>query len=136
MKISHIIGIITIAVAIAIIIGTTGDAGSYVDFSQASTLEKDGDDSKVHVVGKIYKTASGEISGMEYTPELDANYFAFSLVDQKNKISKVVYNNPKPQDFERSEQIVVIGNMKNGVFMASQILMKCPSKYVEKEIKA
>ena len=35
----------------------------------------------------------------------------------------------KPQDFEKSEQIVVIGKMEAGNFVASDILMKCPSKY-------
>lgn len=37
----------------------------------------------------------------------------------------------KPQDFERSEQIVVTGSMKDNQFYADEILMKCPSKYKE-----
>ena len=48
----------------------------------------------------------------------------------------MVYFNPKPQDFERSEQVVITGNMKNDVFVADKILLKCPSKYTENEIKA
>jgi cytochrome c-type biogenesis protein CcmE len=48
---------------------------------------------------------------------------------------KVVYRNPKPADFERSEQIVIIGNVQKDIFVADKILMKCPSKYTEKEIK-
>ena len=35
----------------------------------------------------------------------------------------------KPQDFERSEQIVLIGKVQGDEFHASDILMKCPSKY-------
>jgi cytochrome c-type biogenesis protein CcmE len=42
---------------------------------------------------------------------------------------KVILHKSKPQDFEHAEQIVIIGKMKNGEFHASDILMKCPSKY-------
>jgi cytochrome c-type biogenesis protein CcmE len=40
----------------------------------------------------------------------------------------------KPQDFERSEQIVLTGKMKGDEFVATDILMKCPSKYKDEEI--
>jgi cytochrome c-type biogenesis protein CcmE len=40
-----------------------------------------------------------------------------------------VLNGAKPQDFERSEKLVLIGKMENDTFYASKILMKCPSKY-------
>ena len=46
-----------------------------------------------------------------------------------------MYNNPKPQDFDASEQVVITGNMRGDVFMADKILLKCPSKYVEKDVK-
>ena len=44
---------------------------------------------------------------------------------------KVIYAQAKPQDFEKSEKIVIVGQMKEEYFAASQILMKCPSKYVK-----
>jgi hypothetical protein len=33
------------------------------------------------------------------------------------------------QDFEKAERIVVVGKIKGEEFIASQVLMKCPSKY-------
>jgi cytochrome c-type biogenesis protein CcmE len=39
----------------------------------------------------------------------------------------------KPQDFERSEQIVLTGKMRGEDFVASDMLMKCPSKYKDEE---
>jgi len=42
---------------------------------------------------------------------------------------KVVLNKARPQDFDKSEQIVVIGKMNANNFVASDVLMKCPSKY-------
>ena len=40
----------------------------------------------------------------------------------------------KPQDFEKSEQIVVTGKMAGDEFMASDVLLKCPSKYKDEEV--
>ena len=57
------------------------------------------------------------------------------MIDNKGVEKKVVLNKNKPQDFERSEQIVLIGQMEGQEFHASDILMKCPSKYEDKEVK-
>lgn len=136
MKTSHIIAIVVIGIAISILLSTAGDASSYVSFREAIEMAKDGENSKVHVVGKLAKTNNGKIKGMVYIPQLDPNYFEFQLVDQNNEIKKVIYANPKPQDFERSEQVVIIGCIKNDVFVCDKILMKCPSKYQETKIES
>ncbi len=135
MKISHIIGVVAIAIAIAVIVSMSGSASTYVDFQQAATLATEGSARKVHVVGELSKDASGSIVGMMYKPQEDPNFFEFYLKDDKDKIQKVVYLNPMPQDFERSEKVVVIGAMKNDVFLADKILMKCPSKYQDNEFR-
>ncbi len=129
-------GMIVIAMAIGIIMSTAGDASTYVSFGEAIARAKDGDDTKVHVVGRLKKDAKGHIIGMQYDPTIDPNYFAFTLVDTNRVEQRVVYFQPKPQDFERSEQVVITGNMQNQVFVADKILLKCPSKYVEKEVTA
>jgi cytochrome c-type biogenesis protein CcmE len=54
--------------------------------------------------------------------------------DSKGMEKKVILFAAKPQDFELSEQIVVTGQMKGEVFYASDLLMKCPSKYKDEEI--
>ncbi|MFD2246331.1 cytochrome c maturation protein CcmE [Pontibacter ruber] len=136
MKKSHIIGIIVIALAIGIIMSTAGDASTYVSFGEAKELAADGSTTKVHVVGRLKKDDKGHIVGMQYDPTIDPNYFAFTLVDTNRMEQRVVYYNPKPQDFERSEQVVITGNMQQDVFVADKILLKCPSKYTEKEVSA
>ena len=136
MKVSHVILIIIIAVAIGVIISTTGDASKYVSFKEAYQMAADGDDDKVHVVGKLKKASNGEIVGMFYNPVINPNHFEFVLVDNNNEEHSVVYQNAKPQDFDKSEQVVVVGNVNGQVFVADEILMKCPSKYEEKEVKA
>lgn len=92
-------------------------------------MADNGDNESIHVVGKLPKNSAGQIVDMQYHPEIDPNYFEFSLVDNKNKVQKVVYRSTKPQDFDKSEQVVVVGKMQNGTFAAEKILMKCPSKY-------
>jgi cytochrome c-type biogenesis protein CcmE len=135
MKISHIIAIIIIAVAIGILISTSGDASQYVSFKEAFEMAAEGDNDKVHVVGKLKKDAQGNIY-MDYNPTKDPNYFTFILIDKNNVEKQVVYYSSKPQDFEKSEQIVIVGNAKENLFVAKDILMKCPSKYENQETKA
>ena len=135
MKISHIIAILIIAVTIGIIVSTAGDASSYVCFKEAYEISKDGENKKVHVVGKLKKNGFGNIEGMHYNPVVDPNHFEFLWIDNNNQEQTVIYNSPKPQDFEKSEQIVIIGNVQQQIFVAEKILMKCPSKYEDKELK-
>ena len=71
---------------------------------------------------------------MIYDPTNNPNEFLFSLRDAKGTEMEVHLMKPKPQDFELSEQVVVTGEVKKGVFVANDILMKCPSKYKDEEI--
>lgn len=129
MKLSHILGIVVIALAIGIIVATAGDASSYVTFRQATELAKDGDDKMIHVVGKVQKDAQGRMTDIIYNPAIDPNHFEFTLIDTDKQAQKVVYNSPKPQDFGSAEQVVVIGAIEGDHFQCSKILLKCPSKY-------
>ncbi len=135
MKKTHILGLIIIAIAVVILVSTGTDASTYVDFSVAENMAKEGNTDKVHVVGKLKKDATGSIVGMNYNPALDANYLEFTLVDNKGREQKVVYDAPKPQDMDRSEQVVIIGNMEGQVFKCESILLKCPSKYQDGKVE-
>ncbi|MBG8554264.1 MULTISPECIES: cytochrome c maturation protein CcmE domain-containing protein [Hymenobacter] len=135
MKKSHLLILAVIAVAISILVTTAGDVSQYVSFKEARELAAEGNAAKVHVVGRLPRDPQKNIMGLEYNPTLDPNYFAFTLVDTNRLAQRVVYFNPKPQDFDKSEQVVITGSMRNDVFVADKILLKCPSKYVEKDIK-
>ncbi|RTQ45004.1 cytochrome c maturation protein CcmE [Hymenobacter gummosus] len=135
MKKTHLLALVVIAIAISVVMATASDASVYVSFGEAKELAADGDLRKVHVVGRLPHDAQKNIVGMQYNPTVDPNYFTFMLVDTNKVQQQVVYFNPKPQDFEKSEQVVITGNMRNNVFVADKILLKCPSKYVEKDVK-
>lgn len=125
MKRSSIIGIAIIAIAIGVIISTIADSSTYGSFTDAKSTQ-----TELHVVGKLNKAKQ-----TFYNPQQDANYFSFYMNDNDGIECKVVFNGTKPQDFERSEQIVLTGKMVNNEFHASQILMKCPSKYTKDQVE-
>ena len=120
MKRSHIIGIVLIAVAVAAIVSTVSNSSNYAGFTEAFSHPG----KTYHVVGTL--NLAKELS---YDPVANANRFSFYMLDQNGEERQVVYGDTKPQDFERSEQIVLIGKAEGEVFHAKEILMKCPSKY-------
>ncbi|WP_337041194.1 cytochrome c maturation protein CcmE domain-containing protein [Emticicia sp. 17c] len=138
MKKSHIIALGVIAIAVGIIISTVGDASTYVSFSEAEEIAKEGSSKSIHVVGSLKKDNQGNIVGMIYDPVTDPNSFQFTMIDSLHREERVIYNQPKPQDLDKSEKVVVVGSMdlKNKVFRAEQILLKCPSKYNNNNLEA
>jgi len=120
MKKYSIVVLALIAVAIAAILSTVSDSSTYESFATATSHPK----KEYHVVGKVNKDKP-----LEYNPQANPDLFSFYMTDNKGTECKVILNKTKPQDFERSEQIVIIGKMKGNEFHASDVLMKCPSKY-------
>lgn len=122
MKKTHVIAIIIIAIAIGAIISTFSDSSTYADFTEALSNPEQ----EYHVVGKLDRSVA-----IEYNPERNPNLTVFTMVDNTGKVCKVFLNKSKPQDFERSESVVLIGKASGNEFYANDILMKCPSKYNE-----
>ncbi len=120
MKTIHIIIILVVVIIVAVVITTLSDASTYSNFSEA--YRKPG--KEFHVIGKLDKTKP-----IEYNPQKNANQFSFYMIDEKGTEKKVVYHNSKPQDFEKSDQVVIIGFMDKETFIARSLLLKCPSKY-------
>ncbi len=125
MKKSSIFGLVVIAIAIAVIISVYSSSSTYGTFKDAQNTE-----SQLQVVGHLDKGKE-----LQYDATKDANYFSFYMNDNKGQNCKVVFTGAKPQDFERSEQIVLTGEMRGSEFHASKILMKCPSKYTQDKVE-
>ena len=122
MKKTHIIILIFIAIAIAVLISFMGDLTTYD--TVASAREKEG--KFVHLIAKLDKTKP-----VEYDAIKNPNYMRFTAIDTLGNSTPVIYHNAKPTDFEKSERLVLNGSMKDGQFEADEMLMKCPSKYKE-----
>jgi len=125
MKKSSIFGLVVIAVAIAVIISTYASSSTYSSFNEAKETN-----SELHIIGHLDKKKE-----LYYDATKDANYFSFFMTDNKGQECKVVFSGTKPEDFERSQQIVLTGRMQNNEFHASKILMKCPSKYTQDKLE-
>ena len=120
----NIIAGILILVSIGIFFSLSRDVSSYATFAEATQRNQ-----RVKVAGLLAKDKE-----MYYNPEENPNYFSFYLRDPKGQEKKVILLQGKPQDFDRSEQIVVTGEMKGDDFVANVVLLKCPSKYKDEEI--
>ena len=133
MKNTSAISIVFISIIVIIIISTFGDASTYVTFSKAKDVYESGSLTKFHVVGKLNKDEDNNIQGLMKSD--DKMSFSFQMIDEDGMKEKVFYGEPMPPDFLLSEQVVVIGGYENNTFVADDILLKCPSKYTEENIK-
>ncbi len=123
MKQYHLIGILMIVVAIVIFLSAAEDVSTYANFSDAVA------DDTVKISGTLAKDKK-----MIYDPQNEPNIFTFYLTDSDGATEKVILTQPKPQDFELAEQIVVTGKRREGTFVANSVLTKCPSKYKDEEL--
>ncbi len=119
MKKVHIILLVLIAGAIAVLISFLHAASTYE--TVAGAKQKMG--KTVSLIGKLDKTQPIEFD------QKNPNYLSFTLIDSLGSSVKVVYNNPKPENLETSERLVLKGAYKNDHFECKDIMMKCPSKY-------
>ncbi len=127
MKRSQIIALVIIAIALGAIITSVADSSSYASFEEAFSNKG----TEYHVVGELDRSKD-----IDYDPEENPNVMSFYMKDREGTRKKVVLNRSKPNDFERSEKIVLIGSAKEDAFYATDILLKCPSKYEdEKELR-
>jgi cytochrome c-type biogenesis protein CcmE len=128
MKRTHIIALVFVAVLVASLTLMLGKGFSrYEDFESAYAKEG----KEFTVVGVLNKE-----KGIEYNPTIDPNKFSMFVLDSKNIEKKVVVLKAKPRDIEKSEKIVITGMMHGDVFEATDILLKCPSKYKNREQQA
>jgi cytochrome c-type biogenesis protein CcmE len=121
MKRSHIIILIGIAALIvSLLVFSAGDLSTYDTVSSAR--QKMG--KPVHLIAKLDLSQP-----IQYDPIKDPNYLSFYAVDSLGGRTKVVFHNSKPADLEKSERIVMKGQMEAEHFECKDILLKCPSKY-------
>ena len=120
MKKIHIVLLVFIAAAIAILISFLQTTSTYDTVDTA--ISKPG--KFVHLMARLDKSQP-----VQYDAVKDPNYLSFTAVDTLGKSVKVVYNKPKPENFDISDRLVLQGKYVNGLFECKTIQTKCPSKY-------
>ena len=72
---------------------------------------------------------NGTLADKNYVLKKEEQYLRFSLKDTKGDVMPVVYRGVIPGNFDQAVSIVAIGQYQGDHFEASQLLVKCPSKY-------
>jgi len=120
LKKTSILLIILLVAGIGIVISTVSNVSTYSDFDEAAFHPG----KEFHIIGTLN---TQKPVNMDITDE--GSQFSFYMFDRNKHERKVIFKGEKPQDFEKTEQIVIIGRMSEELFLASSILLKCPSKY-------
>jgi cytochrome c-type biogenesis protein CcmE len=124
MKKIHIVLLVLIAGAIALLLSFLKTASTYDTVETA--INKPG--KFVHLMARLDRSQP-----VEYDAIQNPNYLEFTAIDTLGKSVRVVYNNPKPDNFEISERLVLKGKYVDGKFECKEIQTKCPSKYKEEQ---
>lgn len=121
MKRGHLIALVIIALIVGALTVTIQDASTYATFELAERKAPE----RVTVVGQLDL-------GQPITFNAQTSMLRFTAIDKDGQRCVVYFNQPKPTDFERTEEVTLTG-MSSGdtAFFAQDILMKCPSKYAD-----
>lgn len=124
MKKIQIVLLVLIAAAIAVLISFLKASPTY----DTVEIAKSKPGKSVSLIAKLDRNQP-----IDYDYK-NPNYLSFTVIDSLGGKVKVVYHNPKPDNLEHSERLVLKGSILDDHFECKEILMKCPSKYKD-EVK-
>ncbi len=120
------------ALVVALALGYIG-ANGFKHFTEFYMTVGQFDAHLSHMVGQPAQVM-GQIDGPTVVSRPATDYLGFDLT-QGDKRLKVVYHGVKPDTFSGTVQAIVDGRLtRGGVFVANQLLVKCPSRYIAKPV--
>ncbi len=123
MRIKYIVGIVIILIfTVLAAVSFKTSLTPYVSVAEAKKS-----DSKVQLKGERLDNGRFDVA---------SNMFVFHIKDENGEKMEVVYDGPKPGNFDQATHVVCIGRYRKGVFRAEKLLVKCPSKYQEEGQKS
>ena len=122
MKRTHIILLLLVAGLMGTFIATITSTSRSVGFNKA--FQDPGVEFKVS--GTLVTSEP-----IEYDPQVNTGLTKFHMMDKEGVIREVWLEKAKPTGLERSESIDLYGKANDDHFRATEMLMKCPSKYNE-----
>jgi cytochrome c-type biogenesis protein CcmE len=120
MKKIHIILLVLIAGAIAVLISFLRGASTYDSIAGA----KANPGKFVHVAAKLDHSMP-----VDYDELKNPNFLSFTAVDSAGQKMKVIYRKGRIENLETSERLVLKGEYQDDHFECKDIQTKCPSKY-------
>lgn len=118
MRTGTIIAIILSVLGLsAMVVAFITSASPYVTIAEAKTQGGD----NLHVAGEI-------LPGTVFTSGA-TQQVRFTMKDQNGEQIPVVYTGTAPANMGSVAKVVAVGGVKDGVFQATKLWIKCPSKY-------
>lgn len=100
------------------------NASPYVTVAQAKKMEG----KNLHLAGALDK------SSLDF--DYNRQMVRFNLTDDEGKTVQVVHQGIPEGNIQEAVRVVAIGGMEGDVFVAEDMLLKCPSKYESKGSEA
>jgi len=126
MKPPHIIALVVIVLCmVATLLSLSSAMAPHVTIPQAMASTQD----VVQVPGSIVK---GTVVFNSAKGQLQFDVMGIDPGTRKpipSQRMSIVYTQPKPENFDSANEVEAVGKFENGVFRASNVLVKCPSKY-------
>jgi cytochrome c-type biogenesis protein CcmE len=123
MKKRYIIGgiIIILAVAFLIFVNLGSSVSYYLTVSELMERRGELNNTSVRVIGEIvHDSVQWDAENVE---------LKFDITEGGETLS-ILYNGAKPTGFEPGSNILVEGKLQpDDIFLAKQLIMRCPSKY-------
>lgn len=118
-----VIVIAVVAIGLAVVgTSTSGGAGMYnYSLEQLATAGAEAAGRDIKVAGKV---AKGSVRG-----EPASKSFRFDLEDGQGHKLPIAYDRLLPDPFEEGRDAIVQGRLENGTLVASNLTVKCPSRY-------
>jgi len=121
VKAKYIVGLVIIAAFV--VWGLTSFMSTTVRY--VSIADVSHSRGAVQVMGKI------DFAGLKY--DTQNSRLVFEIIDPTdnsgNKRLKIIYSGVVPGNFDQATSVVAKGRYQDSVFVADQLLVKCPSKY-------
>lgn len=126
MKVVKLKGpVVTALVASLAMAGVVGafmsSASPYVTVAQAR--QRGGD--RLHVAGVLVKDSC--------VPDMKTGHLFFRLTDSDGTTIEVEHTGTRPASLLQADKVVAIGAIRGDRFVSRDLLVKCPSKYEEKD---
>ena len=110
--------IVTILGLVAVVFAFQSNSSRYVSVKEAMASKGE---SKLHL--------SGDIVAGTLDVSLTNRTMAFNLKDEEGTVVPVMYRGMPPANMGAATKVVAVGQVENNVFVAKDIITKCPSKY-------
>jgi cytochrome c-type biogenesis protein CcmE len=121
------IGVAVVVVGIVLYVvgtSTSGGAGMYsYTLQQVAEQGRQLEGREIKVTGKV---AAGSVRGAPASKE-----FRFDLDDGQGHRLPIAYARLLPDPFQEGREAIVQGKVENGTLFASNLTVKCPSRYAD-----